>query len=130
VFQQSHHRKYESKKPDTLFKVLHSFIMWVKHSGPSTRQAFAVDSASSPEDRFDSLYQSLRDMLNLLGDLGILSIRPGSCYLIGATGPLKGARRLWGKKRPKELSKLADETARRLGISKTAFEDALCNWQK
>jgi hypothetical protein len=137
----ANHRKYESKKPDELFKVLNDFIKWVKISGRTPWQAFAVTETNAPEAQFDSLYKSLKDvwrfgrtarfdMLHLLGDLGILSIKPGSCYLIGSTGPLKGAQKLWGKQRPKQLSDLADQTARLLGIPMNVFEDALCNWQK
>lgn len=137
----ANHHKYESKKPEELYKVFNSFIKWVKVSGQTPRQAFMVDEASSPEARFHSLYRSLEelwrfgrtarfDMLCLLGDLGFLSIKPGSCYLRGSTGPLKGARKLWGKLRPKQLSELADQAARRLGVPMNVFEDALCNWQK
>jgi hypothetical protein len=137
----ANHRKYESKKPDALFKVLNSFIMWVKSSSGNPQQAFTVDGANNPEARFDSLYKALReitrfgrtarfDMLCLLGDMGILPVEPGSCYLKGATGPLYGGRKLWGNLPRKELSELADKTARRLGVSMSVFEDALCNWQK
>jgi alpha-glutamyl/putrescinyl thymine pyrophosphorylase-like protein len=137
----ANHRKYESKKPEDLFRVLNSFIKWVKLSGQSPRKAFAAEGANTPEARFDLLYKSLEDvwrlgrtarfdMLHLLGDLGILSVKPGSCYLVGATGPLKGAQKFWGSLRPKRLSELADQTARRLEVPMNVFEDALCNWQK
>ncbi len=70
------------------------------------------------------------DLLCLLGDLGILNVRPDSCYLSGSTGPFKGAQRLWGKRLPKELTRLADEAARALGVPIAVFEDALCGYGK
>jgi len=71
------------------------------------------------------------DLLCLLGDIGTLNVRAGSCYLVGSTGPLKGAREIWGKRLPpSELSRLADETACKVGIPYDIFENALCMWGK
>jgi len=93
------------------------------------------------EASFDRLYSSLRhvfrlgrtgvfDLLCLLGNTGILTVRPGSCYLRGSIGPLRGARKLWGQRAPAELSELADATAKGVEIPSGIFEDALCMWQK
>ena len=94
-----------------------------------------------PSDEFDILYRRLRlvtrfgrtgrfDFLVLLLDLGLISAEPRSCYLRGATGPLQGAKLLWGERLSKELDELAAELSERLDVSPIVMEDALCNWQK
>lgn len=71
------------------------------------------------------------DFLALLNILGLAEVEPGSCHIVGSTGPKEGAKRLWGRdKTPRELGRLADELAATLGLSPHAVEDALCNWQK
>jgi len=70
------------------------------------------------------------DFLALLLDLQLVSAEPASCYLRGSTGPLQGARKLWGKRPVSQLDYLAADLAQRLGISPIVLEDALCNWQK
>ena len=135
------HRKYEAKKASILFAVVSSFVDWVRRFGVTPRAAFAVDGADTPESRFDTLIHRLRsihrfgrlacfDMLCLFGDAGLLPVRPGSCYLEGATGPLRAAIRLWGPQTSEVLTGFADEAARHLRVPIEAFEDALCNWQK
>ena len=94
-----------------------------------------------PSDEFDILYRRLHsvtrfgrtgcfDFLVLLLELGLISAEPRSCYLRGATGPLKGAKKLWGDRLPKELDELAADLSDRLTVSPIVMEDALCNWQK
>jgi len=95
---------------------------------------------NTPEAKFGVLYHSLKvifrfnrtgafDLLCLLGNTGLLPVRPGSCYLPGSTGPLIGARKLWGRPQPKELSRLADSTPQALRIP-FEYVNALCMWQK
>jgi alpha-glutamyl/putrescinyl thymine pyrophosphorylase-like protein len=135
------HRKYEAKKPMILYRVIVSFLDWVKDNWDTPESAFQRNSHGGPEAKFDALYHSLKsvfrfgrtgafDLLCLLGNMGILPVRAGSCYLPGSTGPLKGARKLWGRRPPKELGRLADLTAQTLRIPFEVFEDALCMWQK
>lgn len=135
------HRKYESHKPLILYRVILSFRNWVNANGGTPVSAFRTNIHRSPEENFDVAYRSLRrvyrfgrtgafDLLCLLGNMGILRVRPGSCYLSGSTGPLRGARKLWGRRPPQELSQLADSAARALKIPFDIFEDALCVWQK
>jgi alpha-glutamyl/putrescinyl thymine pyrophosphorylase-like protein len=137
------HRKYESQKPLILYNVILSFLDWAKDNGGTLASSFRTSISESLEEKFDLLYHSLSDglfrfrrtgafdLLCLLGDMGILAVRPGSCFLPGSTGPLKGAKKLWGRRRrPQELSDLADATARTLKIQFDVFEDALCMWQK
>ena len=97
--------------------------------------------ADETVDEFDIIDHRLRplkqfgrtgrfDFLILLLDLGLISAEPRSCYLRGATGPLKGAKKLWGDRLPKELDELAADLSDRLTVSPIVMEDALCNWQK
>jgi hypothetical protein len=135
------HRKYESKQSTHLYRGFESFLEWVQEHGGSAAKAFTIAPEAHAEARFDALFQRLKklhrfgrtgvfDLLCLTGGLGVLAVRPGSCYLRGSTGPLAGARKLWGKRKTSELSYLADRTARLLRISFDVFEDALCTWQK
>jgi hypothetical protein len=135
------HRKYESQKPDILYRVFRTFLDWTAQNGGSPTLAFRTDVDESPESKFRLLYKSLRsifrlgrtgafDLLCLIGRMGLLPVLPDSCYLRGSTGPLKGARKLWGRRPTRELSLVADLTAKALDISYDTFEDALCVWQK
>lgn len=71
------------------------------------------------------------DYLTMLGKLGLAAIEPAFAYLENSTGPIRGARLLFG----------ADETAAiperwlveldaKLSVGMQVLEDALCNWQK
>jgi hypothetical protein len=134
------HRKFESKEPHQLFDVIESFVVWVDKFGPTPQSAFTT-GATSPEKAFDELYIRLNgihrfgrtgrfDLLLLLSDLRLLEARPGSSYLEGATGPIRGAKLLWGDLPLAALEQRADELARRLGLAPETVEDALCMWQK
>ena len=132
------HRKYESQKSSLIWATLNSFIdLANRHGGPA--DLVHVDDGSG--DPFDVAYRRLSpvrrfgrtgrfDFLVLLLDLKLISGAPKSCYLRGATGPLNGAKLLWGDLSPKVLDQLAANLAERLEISPIVMEDALCNWQK
>jgi len=133
------HRKYESQKPEFISSVIESFVS-LANEYRSPMGLITVNEGES-SDEFDVLYRRLRplkqfgrtgrfDFLILLLDLGLISAEPRSCYLRGATGPLKGAKKLWGKRSPKELDEMAAELSERLDVSPIVMEDALCNWQK
>jgi hypothetical protein len=135
------HRKYESQKPEILYRVLRSFLDWVAENGDSPAVAFRLEVGERPESKFRLLFKSVGsifrfrrtgafDLLSLIGGMGLLPVRADSCYLRGSTGPMKGALKLWGKRPPHELSLLADATAKALDIPYDIFEDALCMWQK
>lgn len=133
------HRKYESQKPGLIWSVMDSFITLAKqYESPSQ---LIASHASEDCDPFNELYRRLRpirrfgrtgrfDFLVLLLDVGLIADEPTSSYLKGATGPLKGARKLWGPKTPTELDQAAAELAMQIGVSPIILEDALCNWQK
>ena len=75
------------------------------------------------------------DYLTMVGKLGLAAIEPGIPYLVSATGPLKGARLLFGGSptatlSAKDLDKSVADLGGALGFGMQAAEDALCNWQK
>ena len=78
------------------------------------------------------------DYLTMIGKLGLAPIEPGSTYMHGATGPLSGARLLFGGRKTAPLTRsdleawLVELEARlHLGThGMQVLEDALCNWQK
>lgn len=137
------HRKHESKKPDVLYGVLSSFVDFGQALGGSPLSALTFDAQLTPAERFGVAYveltSSLRrfgrlgvfDFLVLLRDLDLVELEPDGCYLEGSTGPLQGARRLWGhSRRVRELERLAMELSACAGVGPEIVEDALCNWNK
>jgi hypothetical protein len=144
------HRKYGSVRTDSdqgTDKVLQSYCDWV---GPGRSHQQLVSrlvqaGGNNPHAIFDQFYRDMQvtqfgrlgkfDFLALVGRLDLAPITPGSAYLAGATGPLAGARLLFGgdsnaKLRVKDLDAWVIELDRDLGIGLQAMEDSLCNWQK
>ena len=71
----------------------------------------------------------------MAGKLGLADISPGRAYLLGSTGPLRGAKLLFDPPAAASSSaQLLDESLIRLneylGLGFDVLEDALCNWQK
>jgi hypothetical protein len=95
---------------------------------------------------FDDLYQSMKavkrfgrtarfDYLAMVGKVGLAPIEPGSAYLENSTGPITGARLLFGGRKtaelsPRELNQQLVELNTELNVGMQVLEDALCNWQK
>jgi hypothetical protein len=136
------HRKFESKKAKDFWVVANSFLALAAEFG-SPLGIITIDKEEfiGSGEQFDLLYRRLKplvrfgrtgcfDFLVLLSDLNLIIAQPTLCYLRGSTGPKKGATELWGKRRINELEQLAADSAKRAGVSPTALEDALCNWQK
>ena len=123
---------------------MQSYVDWV--APPRTHdqmiQGVHKQVGQNARDVFDFLYRSMNavkrfgrlakfDYLTMLGKLGIAPIEPGSAYMIGATGPLKGARLLFGgKSSANELDSLLNELDAHIQVGMQVLEDALCNWQK
>jgi len=135
------HRKFRSQKPGAIAKVVMSFVQVVRDHGGSPSATFTPEEGGTSQKGFDQLYHRFLevndfgrlgcfDLLCLLREMRLLNIQPGSCYLEGSTGPLKGARKLCGKRSPRKLNAIMDDLAARLGIPYAVMEDALCLWQK
>jgi len=72
------------------------------------------------------------DFLNMAGKLRLAAVSPGRAFFSGSSGPLAGARLLYGDGR---LTAAAAEdrvhaSNQRWGLTYDVIEDALCNWQK
>jgi hypothetical protein len=143
------HRKFETHDPmkaGNIGDIVESYVAWIEGEGGGSQGAIfeeAVRSAA-PDAAFEMLYRRIEvkrfgrtakfDWLCLLGNLRIFTIAPGKCYLRGSSGPLIGARRLFGggkgRRSIEDLDSEATELARGLGVPIEAIEDTLCNWQK
>jgi hypothetical protein len=127
--------------------VVESYIAWVgpAHSHAALMANMIQAGGNSPQSIFDHCYKSMRvhrfgrlgrfDYLTLLGRLGFALIEPGRAYLKGATGPLDGARLLFGGavKAPIRWATLEDwliDLDAVLAVGMQVMEDSLCNWQK
>ena len=141
------HRKYQSLdayKPVGTGAAIESYVRWIK---PPRTHAMLFDEArrqagANRRMMFDWLYRSMGsvvsfgrtgrfDYLTMLGKLELAPIEPGSTYMTGATGPLDGARLLFGKKPAVgQLDNWLVQLGDHLGVSMQVIEDALCNWQK
>lgn len=144
----SNHRQYTSKQPKAISSAVSSFYMTTR--GPNGFSELLLDVHKSrgqePGEAFDGLYTELDevhgfgrlgkfDFLTMLGKLELAPIQPNSTYLIGATGPLRGAKLLFfddpvHQVLTKELRILVDRLDEYLDVGKQPIEDALCNWQK
>jgi hypothetical protein len=142
------HRKYESLDGHSTAgtgAVVESYVEWVA-AAPS-HAALVEDAvvAARGDARlaFDHLYSALAasvhrfgrlarfDYVAMLGKLGLAPIEPGSAYLRDATGPLRGARALFGRHHTAAtLDRWLVEIDVELRVGMQVLEDALCNWQK
>lgn len=135
------HRKYESKQPAELGRVISGLVAWVHRTGGAPAAALGTDRVAETDDEFARLFGSLSqvyrfgrtgsfDTLVLLADMGLFPARPRSCYLQRPTGPLRGASELFGQRPPRELERMADNLARCMSLPFEVTEDMLCNFQK
>lgn len=145
------HRKYESLSGSAATgtgAVVESYVNWINTYGSheglinNTKQQVG----NNPRDMFDHLFRSMAmvvrfgrtgkfDYLTMVGKLGLAPIEPGSTYMQGATGPLMGARLLFGgsttaRLARAELDGLLVQLEAELQVGMQVLEDALCNWQK
>ena len=141
------HRKYQSldaySNPGT-GSAFATYIQWV---GPPRSHVELIDQAvqrnnQNPRKTFRDLYQSMKsiasfgrtarfDFLTMIGKLGLAKIEPDSTYMQGSTGPLSGARMLFGNQQhASTLDLWLIELESEMGVGMQVLEDALCNWQK
>ena len=142
------HRKYESLKPDSakgIVVVIKSFIDCVEGEPSKWFAELTRRIGNDPHKIFDAAYNELKifrfgrlakfDFLALVGRLDLAPISPGSIYLRGATGPLRGARLLVdgdakSATGPEELDNILRFLDQRLNVGMQVMEDSICNWQK
>lgn len=144
------HRKREAMCADwtkNSAATVESYVNWIgpEKSHPMRVRDIVKVGGNDPHKIFDAFYQSMKvfrfgrlgkfDFLALVGRLDLAPIAPGSAYLKGATGPLSGARLLFGGHSKaaigattlEEYLKQLDAT---LDVGMQVLEDSLCNWQK
>lgn len=145
----SNHRKYETLRDDSTrgaAAVVESYIDWVGETRSHQQLITRVTSgANDPHANFYRFYQDMQvksfgrlgkfDFLALVGRLDLAPISPASAFLVGATGPLRGARLLFGGSEDAaisadELQHWLTELDALLNIGMQPIEDSLCNWQK
>lgn len=144
----SNHRQYVSRRPNSIARTFEEASTWLYEGGSFAEKIRAVHRGrgQNPSEVFDGLYHSMRsvhsfgrlgsfDFLTMLGKLELAPITPGSTYLIGATGPLRGARLLFfgATDHPasgRALQARFDHLDDFLRIGKQPLEDSICNWQK
>jgi len=145
------HRKYQSldaMSGSGTGAAVASYVRWV--GPPKTHQILfeaALDQVGrDPRKAFHDLYRSMDavasfgrtarfDYLTMVGKLGLAPIEPGSTYMQGATGPVSGARLLFGGNpnaalRRSDLDSSLVQLEAVLGVGMQVLEDGLCNWQK
>lgn len=145
------HRKYETLNPASSRgtpAVVESYVKWVDPVRTHQGLINFVQSkmGTDPKAVFDYLFRSMDavvsfgrtgkfDYLTMIGKLGLAILEPGIPYLQGATGPLRGARLLFGGATgnnlgPNDLDSRLARLGDDLGVGMQVLEDALCNWQK
>lgn len=142
----SNHRKYESLKTTQSGKTISTYVEWVLSYG-SHKKLIDHLHDENPKKMFKNIYNDMKvyrfgrlakfDFLCMIGKLGLVQIEPDSAYLKGATGPVQGARLLFGNSKKanfsvKELDlRLIDlNNHLKLNFGLQVLEDSLCNWQK
>jgi len=144
----SNHRQYVSRRPDSISMTFREAYAWLFQFGSFSDHVSDVHRrrGQEPTGAFDELYNSMKavhsygrlgafDFLTMIGKLELAPIFPGSTYLVGATGPLRGARLLFHGATdypvtPRELQARFDQLDNFLNIGMQPLEDSVCNWQK
>ena len=145
------HRKYETLRPSSekgTGAVVASYANWVlgHESHAQLFENAAQQANGDPRVTFRHLYDSMNvlrfgrtakfDYLTMLAKLHLAPIQADSAYLVGATGPLRGARLLIGgsvaatRLTANELDPWLIRLAEAQDVGMQEMEDALCNWQK
>lgn len=141
------HRKYESLKPSRIAEPFDSYINWIMTYGDHiTTFDQSTSGCSTPSEAFKAMYRSMTvvrrfgrtgkfDFLSMVGKLGLYTIEPDSTYLMEATGPIFGARILFGASgttSKRDYEQMLDSLGTHLSLpfGMQVLEDAICNWQK
>lgn len=143
------HRKYQSLgayNNSGTGDAITSYINWIgdnhNHQDLIDKTLQATENDSKRAFRY--MYNSMNavksfgrmarfDFLTMIGKLGLVNIEPDSTYMTGATGPVVGARILFGQNvNSNTFEEWFTELEGHLGLEfgMQVLEDAVCNWQK
>ncbi len=134
------HRKYQ--KLASTGRTVETYVGWVGDCHVDRFAGLAAASRGDPKATFGAAYRSMGpvagfgrtarfDYLTTVGRLGLFAIEPDRAHLDGATGPLAGARLLFGIAWPAlALDDRLVALGAELGLTMDVIEDAVCNWQK
>lgn len=144
----SNHRQYQSKKPEYIFRVFSDFYDWAYSNGGFSALIRQMHEhiGQEPRSGFRYLYNDMDktsgfgrlgkfDFLTMLAKMDLAPIEADSVHLVGATGPLRGAKLLFFGKSDHPISAnkfetVVDELDDYLMVGKQVIEDSICNWQK
>jgi hypothetical protein len=142
------HRKYVSLDAWSnagTGSAIETYVDWVgdAHDHLHLMKAARDAAGGDPRAAFALLYKSMNsvasfgrtgrfDYLAMLGKLRLADLVPDRAYLTGATGPLTGARLLYGANanHARDLDDWLVQLDHDLDVGMQVIEDALCNWQK
>lgn len=145
------HRKYESLTPGKqgwTGDIIESYLNWVQGYGSHTNlfNEALHEANNDPRRSFNILFRSMKpvhrfgrtakfDYLTMISKTGISDIIADKAYLSGSTGPIQGARLLFGgstsaRLTHRNLEEKIFEINGVLQVGMQVLEDSLCNWQK
>lgn len=134
------HRKYQKLASTGL--TVETYVGWVGGSHVDRFEGLAAACRGDPRATFAAAYRAMGpvagfgrtarfDYLTTVGRLGLFAVEPDRAHLDGATGPLAGARLLFGSASPAlELDDRLVALGAELALTMDVVEDAVCNWQK
>lgn len=143
------HRKYQSLGAYNHSGTGHAISSYIDWIGPTHNHSDLIANTlvipeNTPKMNFRLLYNSMNavisfgrmarfDYLTMIGKLDLIDIIPDSAYMVGATGPVTGARILFGQNvNNRTFDEWLNELDEHLEIDfgMQVLEDAICNWQK
>jgi hypothetical protein len=120
-------------------RTLQAYRAWAARSG-SQAQAFAGDSAWTPERRFERVFERLAlpglhrdaryELLVSLGRLGVFELSGGSLQLVGDNKTTVGAKRAFGIGDRLLLERRAAQLADACALPLESLDLALYNWER
>ena len=144
------HRKYQSLdaySKNGTGETFESYINWINTYGSHQSLVNSVKNkiGNDPKSLFHFLFKDMSsvigfgrtgkfDYLTMVGKLGLIEIEPDLTYMGNSTGPVSGARELFGNQnlKPSTLESWLSELEQYLNLhfGMQVLEDAICNWQK
>lgn len=149
----SNHRRYTSFNPNSSMgpiSVFSTYFNWIGNEGNHELKLQSIINQAEELNQpiFRVFYNSIPhgmslarlgkfDFLTMISKIGIINMVADSTYMVGATGPISGAKLLfWGSNKIKvpisEIQNRMDSLANFFNFEHRMqiIEDSVCNWQK